>query len=194
MRIALLLIIALFLHSCKKGSANIRESTNSDQNKILIPLENPTTVGSHLPRLFSTENEVYLSWVSQNDSSHVLQYSRFKDQEWSAPEKIAEGNDWFINWADFPHIAVNRGDILTSFLQKSADGTYTYDVKLNLFSVEEQSWKRNFILHTDNTQTEHGFVSILPSETSNFFITWLDGRNTVGTEMGHDSHSEGAMT
>ena len=48
------------------------------------------------------------------------------------------------------------------------------------------------IPHTDGTQTEHGFVSMLPSSDGRLVAVWLDGRNMGG---GHDGHgSRGAMT
>lgn len=78
---------------------------------------------------------------------------------------------------------------MTSFLQKSATGTYTYDVKLNLYNAEKNSWKKNFILHNDGTKSEHGFVSIRPHAENSFLVVWLDGRETVGKE-----HGGGQMT
>ena len=121
---------------------------------------------------------------------------------------VSEGTDWFTNWADFPAIAANDHSILTSHLQKSANGTYTYDVMLNLLDKNLPSphtsganskgvfTKQNFILHNDGTKSEHGFVSMLPYQDNSFFITWLDGRNTAGAE--HDTHEShgmgGAMT
>jgi hypothetical protein len=119
----------------------------------------------------------------------VLNYSMLKDGNWQEATPIIEGNDWFTNWADFPAIAEQNGNILTNFLQKSADGTYTYDIKLNLYNSEEKKWKKNFILHNDGTQSEHGFVSIQPTDEDDFFVTWLDGRETIGK-----GHGGGQMT
>ena len=84
-------------------------------------------------------------------------------------------------------------------MQKSDQGTYTYDVKLNYKNRDSTTWKKNLILHTDGTKTEHGFVSMIPAyDTDEFFVTWLDGRNTLESELtNHEngSHSSrGAMT
>ena len=49
-----------------------------------------------------------------------------------------------MNWADFPAIAENNGSILTNVLQKSAEGTYTYDIRLQLFSKQKNTWKKAF--------------------------------------------------
>ena len=45
-------------------------------------------------------------------------------------------------------------------------------------------------IHTDNTFTEHGFVSVAPYGEG-FIASWLDGRNTVPSS---DGHGKGAMT
>ena len=75
----------------------------------------------------------------------------------------------------------------------SAEGTYTYDIRIKLFNKQENTWKKDFILHNDSTKSEHGFVTMLPYKENSFFITWLDGRNTTIVH-GHDDHGAGAMT
>ena len=95
----------------------------------------------------SNGKELFISWVEKKDSLSSLQFSVLKNDIWSSSEEIITGNDWFVNWADFPAIAENNGNILTNFLQKSADGTYTYDVKLNYFSSEINSWNKNMLLN-----------------------------------------------
>ena len=42
--------------------------------------------------------------------------------------------------------------------------------------------QEDFILNTDGFKAEHGFVSIVANDHEGFFITWLDGRNTVEKE------------
>ena len=74
---------------------------------------------------------------------------------------MAIGSDWFINWADFPTHAISGDRVLTSYLKKSASGTYTYDVFLNLQKLSGEKIKEDFILNTDGFKAEHGFVSIV---------------------------------
>jgi len=188
MRSALFFIVSvLFLTACKEKVT--KKPTLEVTKQTVQSFENPSEENSHLPRLFSNGTELYFSWVSQKDSVDVLSYSVLKDKHWTASSEIIRGNDWFTNWADFPTIAENNGNILTSFLQKSAIGTYTYDVKLNLYNAKNKTWKKNFILHKDGTQSEHGFVTIRPYVENSFFITWLDGRETVDK-----GHGGGQMT
>ncbi len=188
----ILLFISVFLISCADQAKN--KPISDTQSKLSI-LQNPCGENSAMPRLFSDGQDVYMSWVQVADSVSSLHYAKLQQGEWSSAEEIISGSDWFVNWADFPAIAANNGHILTNFLQKSADGTYTYDVKLNCFDAGTGSWKKDFILHTDGTKSEHGFVSVVPYEENGFFVSWLDGRNTMAA--GHDdhtSHGGGAMT
>ena len=146
-----LLVISLFimLIGCKNSENEKTSEVSSKSISLIQDLDNPVTGNSSLPRLSSNDGKLFMSWVEQKDSLSHLNFSTFEQGNWSDPETIISGSDWFVNWADFPAIAENNGKILASFLQKSADGTYTYDVKLNLFSDGE--WKKNFILHDDGT-------------------------------------------
>ena len=59
------------------------------------------------------------------------------------------------------------------------------DPKLFFYYVKKGVGK-NFLLNTDNIQAEHGFVSMIPNKKKGFFVSWLDGRNTVEkTENNH---------
>lgn len=187
-RYLLFLMPILVLVACKSETKKVAVESIRDAVASKT-LQSPAAANSQLPRLFSNGNELYFSWVERKDSLDILNYAVWKDDQWSNVSEVIKGKDWFTNWADFPSIAENNGNILTSFLQKSADGTYTYDVKLNLYNAKTQTWKKNFILHDDGTQSEHGFVTIRPYAGDSFLVTWLDGRETVGK-----GHGGGQMT
>ena len=139
------------------------------------------------PNLVSSNGTLSLSWISsKNENKASLHFSQFKKGKWITPQKIANGSDWFVNWADFPAHAINEDLIITSYLKKSASGTYTYDVILNLQKLSGEKIKEDFLLNTDGVTAEHGFVSIIPNNNKGFFITWLDGRNTVEKKL--DGH------
>ena len=111
-----------------------------------------------------------------------LNFRQYKDEEWTSPQKIAVGSDWFVNWADFPTHAISGNLVLTSYLKKSASGIYTYDVFLSLQNLSGEKVKEDFILNTDGFKAEHGFVSIVAKDDEGFLVTWLDGRNTVNKD------------
>lgn len=154
-------------------------------------IDSPARENSSLPYLFSNSDKTLMSWIERHEDTLVsLRYAELIDGDWHTPFDILQGTDWFVNWADFPMIAENKGNFLSHVLKKSSAGTYSYDIKLNVLPRGSTNWTTNLPLHTDGTATEHGFVTALPYKDDTFFITWLDGRNTEEKEDG----SRGAMT
>lgn len=170
-----------------------------EEQKLTQPAEMATVVqeivspagpDSSLPHLVSNEKNTFLSWVeTEGDSISILKYSALVDDTWQEPQIILKGDDWFVNWADYPMITENKGNLWSHVLKKSSAGTYSYDVKMNVLPEGAPEWKTNLPLHTDGTPTEHGFVSVMPYK-GGFFVDWLDGRNTQENEVGE----RGAMT
>jgi hypothetical protein len=152
-------------------------------------LPSPAPSNSSLSRLVSDEaGQIYLSWVSEENDSAQLAFSKLTDSGWTTPSVISEGADWFINWADFPVLSVNNGNMAAHWLRMSASGTYDYDIEASFYDDNNNSWSEARVIHTDGVSAEHGFVSMLPISkdgTEHTLITWLDGRNTkVGDDYG----------
>lgn len=184
-KIAQFVWMILVLASCQAEKSKVYE---------VQEIEFPAGEGSSLPSLFSG-SEVLISWVSKpSDSLAVLSYARLKDGKWSSPEVITQGQNWFVNWADFPAIVENKGNLMSYILQKSSPATFSYDVKLNVLPKGATHWSSGLPLHTDGTETEHGFVSSMPYSDSSFFVSWLDGRNTGGGGHDHSGHGNVAMS
>jgi hypothetical protein len=183
-RIIILAAYSLILFSCSNEKA---EST------LAISLqESPAGMQSAEPFLFTDKNgTTYLSWVEKKDSVHQFKYATMKDGTWSQPSLIAESNNWFVNWADYPMIASDgEQNIISHVLSKSGPGTFSYDVKMFASNDGGKDWSNSFVIHDDGKQAEHGFVNMVPYK-ENLFVSWLDGRNTVmeGMEnMESDAH------
>jgi hypothetical protein len=181
----IILLLILFI--------NCSDSTTKtgDENALQL-LNSPTDTASAQPYLFTDKNgSVYLSWVQKAKGEHLLKFAILQNDEWSQPITITSGNNWFVNWADYPLIASDgNNNLLAHVLQKSADGTFTYDVKLTASSDNGRSWSDLKILHDDGKKAEHGFVSLVPFEES-FFVSWLDGRNTVNESADANAHHDG---
>ena len=183
LRNSLAIFLVHFL-SCSPSNQN-NETTIEGESFVFEFLPTPAGENSSLPDLFvDATGRLFMSWVEQDGEVSSLLYSTYINDQWTEPIKISEGSDWFVNWADFPAIAsTGNGQILAHFLAKSAPDTFAYNVNLVISSDYGKTWGEPFVPHKDNTQTEHGFVSMLPMPDGNFFITWLDGRNT-GSEEG----------
>ena len=179
--LAFISIMISLLVSCKTETSKSEPAVLvNNRHTAIIEIKNPSLINSSLPRLYSNGEDLLMSWIQNKDSIASLKYSKFNGINWTAPTEIISGSDWFVNWADFPAIADNNGSVLTNILKKSAEGTYTYDIHLQLYSKQKNTWKNNILLNQDGIKSEHGFVSMLPYNNDSFFVTWLDGRTLVG--------------
>jgi len=140
-----------------------------------------------------------LSWIERVGSGgHRLAYARQRDgaSGWSAPGMVAQGTDWFVNWADFPALqALPDGSLWAHTLVRNGAATYAYDVHLHV-AADGENWRALGPVHDDGTQTEHGFASLWPQGRGSLGVAWLDGRHTGGGHVDHHSehHGSGAMT
>ncbi len=178
------------------GTACSKDQRQKEARQI-SPMSSPAGANSSEPFLFvDKDSTVYLSWVEKIDTIAALKFSKLNGQEWSDPLFIAGGNNWFINWADYPMIAAQGQNVAANFLQKSGESTYAYDVQLTTSNDAGKTWMSPIVLHDDKKQAEHGFVTLLPFG-DNFFVTWLDGRNASMEGMDgadHQSGHHGAMS
>jgi BNR repeat-like domain len=166
MRIVFISLLLIGLLAC---------NDNKQDKNIIYP---PVSMGSAEPALTTTGQGLILSWCETIDDETTLKMSIYKDHKWSEPNTIANGNDWFVNWADFPAIVANGNNLFAHFLQKSESGTYTYDVMFTLSNDMGKSWSLPMKLHQDTVNAEHGFVSAVPFKDG-FMVSWLDGRYTT---------------
>ena len=142
-------------------------------------LPSPAAENSSLSRVVSDESgNLYLSWVTQTENSASLYYSVLNETRWSEPQLVSRGEDWFINWADFPVLSVSAENKTAHWLRMSAEGTYDYDIDARFYDALTDSWSDTITPHKDGVSAEHGFVSMLPVGNGNTLMSWLDGRNT----------------
>jgi hypothetical protein len=191
--------IALF-GSCNNPDSPAEKTKDisvTDASLKIIP--SPADTASAEPYLFTDSNGlVYLSWIEKAKGSSYLNFSVLKNEQWSTPQLISSGDNWFVNWADYPLLASDgANNMVAHFLEKSETGAYTYDVKIINSADKGKTWSSSRILHDDGKKAEHGFVSMVPYG-NNFFIAWLDGRNAAmeakeGHAGGHGGH-HGQMT
>jgi hypothetical protein len=159
----------------------------------LREVQSPGGPGSRYPHLAASPGgTVLMSWLQPlDDGGHELRFATWQEDSWSAPRKAAKGDDWFVNWADFPSVVAGEGDLrIAHWLQQRPEHVYSYDVRVAVSRDAGQSWSAAVTPHDDGTPTEHGFVTLLPQETG-FLAVWLDGRHTSG---GHEHGEGGAMT
>ena len=120
---------------------------------------------------------VVLSWQEPAENAGTaLRISRFDGGQWSAPETVAEGDNWFINWADFPSVLpVDASLLVAHWLPLKPDERYAYDIAYSLSADGGSSWSESRILNADSEIAEHGFVSFF-EWGDDIGAVWLDGR------------------
>ena len=196
------LVLLLFLLTACDGDSVAPASTAPGASARvpheLLEWELPVPGNAAQPDLVATpDGRLLLSWIETGSrSAHTLMFASFDGNAWSEPQEIARGDDWFVNWADTPHIVgTEDGALWAHWLRQSAKAAYAYDVVLSRSGDGGKTWSAPLTVNDDGTPTEHGFVSMWPHSPDSLGIAWLDGRNTAGDgHGGHDGHGGGAMT
>ncbi|MCZ6652069.1 MAG: sialidase family protein [Planctomycetota bacterium] len=155
----------------------------------MAEIDSPAGLHSSVPNLVhGDDGKVYLSWIEVDAAANpTLRFSIWRGGGWSRARTIAAGEDWFVNWADFPSMAaLADGTLAAHWLAKSGPDTYAYDVNIVLSRDGGESWSDPIVPHRDGVQTEHGFVSMVPLTPQRLGLFWLDGR-----EMAGEGHAAG---
>lgn len=162
------------------GLSQLRPGARPLQGDPQVPV--PSEERALYPWLaVAPDGTVSASWMQPRPSAGtaLLWARRGADGSWSAVETIAQGDDWFVNWADHPmHAVDDQGRVLATWLKKVPGSTYSYHV-MTRQRDEKGQWSDPKRLHEDDSATEHGFVSIAPVQGGGFVIAWLDGRATA---------------
>lgn len=180
----LLFILASVLVACARP--------DSDQFQV-TELSSPAGPGSEAPNLArGPDGRIYLSWTESAGAVSRLAYSELGEGGWSVAGRVAEGENWFVNWADFPALLpLGEGRLAAHWLVRSGPGTYAYDVHVGLSADAGRSWQSLGPVHDDATETEHGFVAFYPYRADDGKLwpglVWLDGRKMAGADGEHGS-------
>lgn len=194
---ALALAAALFTAGCIRSNEGASSSRSATPLQAAVPaldvheVESPAGADSREPELFTTsDNRVILSWVEKvGEKRYALRFAARDAAGWSEARTAAEGENWFINWADFPSVVALPGGSLASHrLVKSGPGSYAYDVQVSLSKDGGKSWGVPVVPHSDKTPTEHGFVSLIPLPDGRVGAVWLDGRNLKDVKEGEEEN------
>ena len=143
-------------------------------------LDNPAATGSGQPFLDPVSDGVWMSWTEPSPAGHRVAASFYDLDEgrWGPRRTIAEGDGFFVNWADFPSVRVFGDRLFAHWLWRGGQGTYDYGVRVAWSDDGGSTWSRPVTPHEDGTPTEHGFVSFF-ARGDEVWATWLDGRQMV---------------
>lgn len=166
-------------------------AASPDPPESITRIDPPAVAGAMAPNLLAADGGFLLTWLEParpggkpGEGDWTLRVSRLAGGSWEKPRTIASGGDFFVNWADFPSVSAGPAGLLAHWAAMSGPDTYSYDVELARSADGGRSWRRIGKAHDDGTQSEHGFVSLLP-EGRGTRAFWLDGRS-----MKSGSHAE----
>src|SRR5690349_13583594 len=190
-RFSLLVLLAIVSLNCHTRGDRPSISETNQPPLVIRPTESPANGDSREPELTTTpDGRVILSWVEKlGDKRYALRTATLNQDGWTEARSVSEGENWFVNWADFPSvIALKDGTLAAHWLVKSGSGTYAYNVNISTSKDAGKTWLKPLVPHRDNTQTEHGFVSLIPLSDGRLGAIWLDGRNMKNTKES-DEHA-----
>lgn len=124
-----------------------------------------------------------MSWVEPAATGHALKFGVWRDGRWVRQGEVARGDNWFVNWSDFPSVVAIDGQFWLShrLVKKTGGKAYDYDVVLSISSDAGQTWRTIGSPHHDGIAAEHGFAAIFPVG-QDAGIVWLDGREHLKKE------------
>src|SRR5262245_12408921 len=177
--------LALAIAACDRSSSSPPAPMPATEVAVarIADLAAPVANGAVSPNLVATRDGVMLTWIEpvpEHKASHRVRFARLTETTWSTPSTIAEGPGIIANAADVPSVArQDNGTLVAHWAEKGAlPDPHGYDVVLARSIDDGATWRRLGVAHRDGTDTEHGFVSLLPDGEAMLAI-WLDGRATT---------------
>ncbi|HYP29881.1 MAG TPA: sialidase family protein [Blastocatellia bacterium] len=164
---------------------------------IVRDLDSPAGPGSAQPNIYpSPDGRFYLSWLEPaGEGRHAFRFAVRGAGGWSEPRTITEGNDLLVNWADFPSLVAGRGgELIAHWAIKGTPGTHASSIRMARSRDGGRTWGKPFIPHADRSETEHGFVSLMPMRDGRIAAVWLDGREMKEGSPGGHGHATGDMS
>jgi len=185
-QLSLTLPVLFWVFACSPQEAAIDDS----QSTRSIPMvAAPGSMGPNLVR--GADGTIVLSWMEPDSEGHALRHASFVDGAWSNPRTVIRGDNWFVNWADFPSVVPISDSLWAAhWLASQPAGGYAYDVRTAVSTDAGKTWSESIIPHTDGTDTEHGFVSMF-ADSGGVGMVWLDGRKMVNEYDETDKRASG---
>lgn len=173
------------------------------------PLPSEAAPASQPDFVATASGDLLLSWIEKDgDRGHRLRFSRYPrvndtvstaggvlpQPTWQAARSIASGSDWFVNWADIPHlIELPDRSLWAHWLRRNPGGIANYGIALTRSADAGETWSAPIRVEPDGASNDYGFVSLWPRSRDQLGIAWLDSRQkpTSGDAHAHDHDMPG---
>lgn len=133
-----------------------------------------------------TDGTPLLSWIEPvSENRSALKWSRFDRDEraWSPAATIAQGDNWFVNWADMPTVTALSDDVwLAVWFVNNPPAPHAhghhgagYHAVYSMSDDAGKSWSRAQSTTAESSSTE--FTAVLGlGDNARALVAWLDGR------------------
>ena len=156
------------------------------------PTDPPSAAGSIAPRLSQSGDRVVLSWV-EPDAARVptLRFAQRNRDAWDAPKTAARDPLLAADSADIPSVVpIGDGSLAAHWTVKRNGSATARDLLVAVSADDGVSWSRPARPYRDDTVSEHGMATILPTGSRDAFgVCWLDGRSGALSEYGEGGTS-----
>ncbi len=141
-------------------------------------LDVPASSEAQEPNLFALpDGRILVSWTQPANNGFAVMLAIGNEDGFTTPNEVVSSDDLFVNWADFPSVAAfPNGTIAAHWLRETGTSEYSYDVNISLSGDEGATWGEVLVPHRDATQSQHGFVTLLPVPDDKLAVIWLDAR------------------
>lgn len=142
--------------------------TGAGAQAPVVPLVTPAGADGGMYSLSTAaDGRTYLVWIEPVASGgHALKFSRLDNGAWSPATSIAQGANWFVNWADHPSLtAAADGRLYVHWLVNTGkkSGSYGYGIRVATSGDRGATWATAFEEGFDNVSDYAGFLSFLPA-------------------------------
>lgn len=175
-----LLALALAGCTCASEPAAPAPTPEPASGGALTAADPPAGEGAVAIHLTSAGPDVLASWVEPASADALrVRFARFDigRMAWSEASTVAEGADVLASAVELPAVVRSAGgSLLLTFLRRGrADEASSVHLAT---SPDGRLWRLHGPIHDDDTDTEHGHVSLL-AEDRGARAVWLDGRAAV---------------
>jgi hypothetical protein len=180
---------ALLVAGCQRAEAPPPAAAGASWDVRVEPAAPAAAANSIAPNLTTSSTGVVASWVARSGGTATLEFSEWKSGSWTAPRRVASGDNWFLSLADAPSVMrLGDGTLLANWFVTTREEIEAYDLMLSRSQDDGRTWSPPFKPNRDRTQTQHGFPTFVETPGRGVGVVWLDGRdmenNTTDPEGG----------
>ncbi|HEY7095685.1 MAG TPA: sialidase family protein [Terriglobales bacterium] len=152
------------------------------QSIVVATLTNPSATGSLCPNQTLTgDGNVLLSWLEPSGDSLALRFAIRRGQGWTTPKTVVVRKN-FDKYAEAPPwvLMLPNGTLISVWAEQLPPGKGKWPGNYLLSAVSSdsgQNWSQPVIIHSDRTDGEHSFGSLVSHDEDHAAIVWLDSRD-----------------